>query len=54
MLHVSLYWGFPGGSDSKEVQSLDWEDPLERGMATIPVFLSVDSYGQRSLVGHSP
>ena len=34
--------GFPGGSDSKEsttmqetwVQSLDWEDPLEEGMAT--------------------
>ena len=33
--------GFPGGSDSKEsahnagtwVQSLGWEDPLERGMA---------------------
>ena len=34
--------GFPGGSDGKEsacnagdlVQSLDWEDPLEEGMAT--------------------
>ena len=34
--------GFPGGSDSKEsachveywVQSLDWEDLLEKGMAT--------------------
>ena len=34
--------GFPGGSESKEsacnagdlVQSLDWEDPLEEGMAT--------------------
>ena len=34
--------GFPGGSDDKEsicnegnlVQSLGWEDPLERGMAT--------------------
>ena len=39
------YWreeGFPGGSDSKslpamqktQVQSLGWEDPLEKGMAT--------------------
>ena len=33
--------GFPGGSDGKEsamqdtwVRSLDWEDPLEEGMAT--------------------
>ena len=37
--------GFPGGSDSKELQkrpiiqetqvsSLGWEDPLEKGMAT--------------------
>ena len=36
------YWGFPGASDGKEspamqetrVQSLDWEDPLEKGMTT--------------------
>ena len=36
------YDGFPGGSDGKEsacnagdpVQSLGWEDPLEKGMAT--------------------
>ena len=35
-------WGFPSGSDGKEsacnagdgVQSLDWEDLLEKGMAT--------------------
>ena len=40
---VSIYmWGFSGGSDSKEsdcnaedrVQSLGWEDPLQKGMAT--------------------
>ena len=37
--------GFPGGSDGKEsacnawVRSLGWEDPLEEGMATTPVFL---------------
>ena len=35
------------------VQSLDWEDPLEEGMATTPVFLPGDFHGQRSLVGHS-
>ena len=36
------YWGFPGGSYDKESAcnvgdlglSLDWEDPLEEGMAT--------------------
>ena len=47
--------GFPGGSDSKEsacnaedwVQSLDQEDPLEKGMAT-------HSSWQRSLAGYSP
>ena len=35
-------WGFPGGSDGKEpawmletwVQSLGWEDPMEKEMAT--------------------
>ena len=39
---VSIYmWGLPDGSDSKEsdcnagdqVQSLGWEDPLQKGMA---------------------
>ena len=36
------------------VQSLGWEDPLEEGMATTPVFLSVKSHEQRSLAGYSP
>ena len=31
------------------VQSLGWEDPLEKGMATTPVFLPGESYGQRNL-----
>ena len=39
---LTLYLGFPGGSDSKEsacnagdmVWSMDWEDPLEKEMAT--------------------
>ena len=30
------------------------EDPLEKGMATTPVFLPGKSYGQRSLAGYSP
>jgi len=39
---IIIYRGFPGGSDSKEPacnvgdpgSSLDWEDPLEKGLAT--------------------
>ena len=34
-----------------QVQSLGWEDPLEKEMA---VFLPGESYGQRNLVGYSP
>ena len=30
-------------------QSLGWEDPLAKGMATTPVFLPGEFYGQRSL-----
>ena len=33
------------------VQSLGWEDLLEKGMAT-PVILSGEFHGQRSLVGY--
>ena len=36
------------------VRSLGWEDPLEEGRATTPVFLSGESHGQRSLAGCSP
>ena len=36
------------------VQSLGQEDPLEKEMATTPVFLPGKSHGQRSLVGYSP
>ena len=32
------------------VQSLGWEDPLEKKMATLSVFLPGESHGQRSLV----
>ena len=31
------------------VQSLGWEYPLEKGMATPPVFLPGEFHGQRSL-----
>ena len=40
-LPTPVFLGFPGGSDGKEsamwetwVQSLGWEDPLEKGKAT--------------------
>ena len=36
------------------VRSLDWEDPLEKEMATHPVLLPGKSYGRRSVIGHSP
>ena len=35
-----------------QVQSLGWEGPLEKGMATHSNILA--THGQRSLVGHSP
>ena len=34
-----------------QVQSLGWEDPLEKGMAT---HFGTGKNGQRSLVGYSP
>ena len=50
--------GFPCGSDGKEsvcnVGSLDWEDPLEKGMTTHASVLAWKSHGERSLVGYSP
>ena len=53
---------FPGSSAVKnlpamqetQVQSLGWEDPLEKEMATHSIFLLGISYGQKSLVGYSP
>ena len=54
--------GFPGGSVGIESacnegdpgSTSGWEDPLEKGMAPIPVFLPGEFHGQRSLVGYSP
>ena len=37
-----------------QVQSLGREDPLEKEMATAPVFFPGKSHGQRSLTGNSP
>ena len=37
-----------------QVQSLIWEDPLEKEMATHSVLLPGESHGRRSLIGYSP
>ena len=37
-----------------QAKSLGWEDPLEKEMATTPVFLPRESYGQRSLEDYNP
>ena len=37
-----------------QVQSLGWEDPLEKGLATHSSILDLESHGQRSLEGYSP
>ena len=37
-----------------QVQSLGWEEPLGKRVATHSVFLPGEFKGQRSLVGHSP
>ena len=34
--------------------TVGWEDPLEKGKATTPVFLPRESHRQRSLMGYSP
>ena len=54
--YASTILGIPSGSVVKNllvmretwVQSLSWEDPLEKGIPT-PVFLPGKSHGQRSL-----
>ena len=37
-----------------QVESLDWEDLLKKGLASHTVFLPREFHGQRSLVGYSP
>ena len=36
-----------------QVQSLGWENPLEKGMATHSSILAGEFHGQRSLAGYS-
>ena len=36
------------------VLPVGWEDPLEEGMATLPIFLPGKSHEQRSLAGYTP
>ena len=54
----SICGGFPGGLapaiQETQVQSLGWEDPLEKGMATCSSCLPGEFHGQRRLVGYSP
>ena len=40
--------------DIRDIWSLGWEDALEEGMTTTPIFFPAESHGQRSLVGYSP
>ena len=37
-----------------QVQSLGWDDPLEKGTAPTPVILPREFHGQRSLAAYSP
>ena len=37
-----------------QVQSLNWEDPLGKGMVTYFIFLPEEFHGQMSLAGFSP
>ena len=36
------------------IQSLGWEDPLQKRWLTTPVFLPAEFHRQRSLAGYSP
>ena len=63
-MQLYTHVGFPDGSVVKkclpltmkeiQVQSLAWEDPLEKEMAIPLVFLPGESHEARSLVGYSP
>ena len=44
----------PPAMQETQVQSLGWEDPLEKEWLPTPVFLPGKSHGQRSLEGYSP
>ena len=44
----------PPAMQETQVRSLGGEDPLEKEMATTPVFLPEESHEQRSLAGYRP
>ena len=52
-LGAQMVKNLPAVQESR-VQSLSWEDPLEKEWQPTPVFLPGKSYGWRSLVGYSP
>ena len=59
MYPLLIHKAFPGGSEVKNlpamretwVQSLGWEDPLEKGKLPTPVFWPEESHGLCSLWG---
>ena len=44
----------PPATQESQVQSLGWEDPLEKEIAPTPVFLPGKNHGQMNLVGYRP
>ena len=52
-LMAQMVKNFPAMQESR-VQSLSWQDPLDKDMATHSMFLSGESHGPRSLVSYSP
>ena len=44
----------PPAMQEAQVQSLDQEDPLQKGTSTHSSLLAQESHGQRSLEGYSP
>ena len=51
---VAQWWRIALPVQETQIQSLGWEDPLEKKWQPTPVFLPGKSHGQRSLVGYSP
>ena len=51
---VLVVKNLPANTENMEtwVQSLGWEDPLEKEQQSTPVFLPEKSHGQRSLAGY--
>ena len=51
------FWGFPGGSDSKESAFNAGNQgliPRRRDWLPTPIFLPGEFHGQRNLVGYTP